>query len=162
MLIRDANTSDFDEITDIYNYYIAKTIITFEEELLTNEIMFEKYEKIIKRKLPWIVAQKDGVILGYAYAQFWNDRSAYRFSVESSIYLNPEFTGKGLGKLLYEQLLSRLKELGIKNVLGLITVPNEASIALHKNFGFEQVGKLNDVGYKFDKWLSVDIWQLKL
>lgn len=162
MLIREANVQDFEQIVNIYNHYIKNTVITFEEELITASQMVERFEKIKKTKLPWIVAQKDGEILGYAYAHFWHERSAYRFTAEPSIYLNPNSTGKGVGKILYKELISQLKDLGIKNALSLITVPNDASIALHKKFGFENVGELPDVGYKFDKWLSVAFWQLKL
>ncbi|WP_321311471.1 N-acetyltransferase family protein [Halarcobacter sp.] len=162
MLVRDANISDFDEITNIYNYYIKNTVITFEEELVSKEEMIKRFEKLKNTKLPWIVAQVDGKIVGYAYAHFWHDRSAYRFTVEPSVYLNHEFIGKGAGKILYKQLIEQLKSLGIKNLLSLITVPNEASIGLHKKFGFEKVGHLPDVGFKFDKWLCVEFWQLKL
>ncbi|QKF82350.1 GNAT family N-acetyltransferase [Halarcobacter ebronensis] len=162
MLIRDANISDFEEITKIYNYYIKETVITFEEEEIDKEEMIKRFEKIKKSGLPWLVAQKDGEILGYAYAHFWHDRSAYRFSVEPSIYLNKKFIGNGVGKALYKQLLTKLKELGIKNALGLITVPNDASIALHEKFGFKKVGELPNIGIKFDKWLNVGLWQLEM
>lgn len=162
MLIREANVQDFEQIEKIYNYYIENSVITFEEEFVTAQDMIERFKKIKNSKLPWIVAYKEAEILGYAYAHFWHERSAYRFTVEPSIYLNPKYIGNGIGKALFKELLSQLKSLGIKNALSLITVPNEASIALHEKLGFEKVGLLPDVGFKFDKWLSVGFWQLKL
>eukprot|EP01029_Cantina_marsupialis_P005966 TRINITY_DN164968_c0_g1_i2.p1 TRINITY_DN164968_c0_g1~~TRINITY_DN164968_c0_g1_i2.p1 ORF type:complete len:163 (+),score=23.02 TRINITY_DN164968_c0_g1_i2:37-525(+) len=162
MLVRDADISDFEQITKIYNYYIKETVITFEEELVNSKDMIERFEKIIKTNLPWIVVEENGDILGYAYAHFWHERSAYRFTVEPSIYLNQNHLGKGLGKILYEELINRLKKLGIKNVLSLITVPNDASLALHRKFGFEVVGRLPDIGFKFEKWQSTEFWQLRL
>lgn len=162
MLIRDADVQDFEKIAEIYNYYIKNSVITFEEELISASDMIERFEKIKSTNLPWLVAQKDGEILGYAYAHFWHERSAYRFTVEPSIYLDSKSTGKGVGKVLYKELLLQLKSLGIKNALSLITVPNDASITLHEKLGFEKVGLLPDVGFKFDKWLSVGFWQLKM
>ena len=162
MLIRDANNSDFDEITTIYNHYIENTVITFEEECVNKEEMLRRFEKLKNSKLPWIVAQKDGQILGYAYAHLWHDRSAYRYSVEPSIYLKPTFIGKGIGKALFKQLLTKIEELGMKSALSLITVPNEPSIALHESFGFKKVGLLPNIGIKFDRWLDVGLWQLEL
>lgn len=162
MLICNATIEDFEQIVKIYNYYIKNSVITFEEETISSQDMIERFEKIKKTKLPWIVAKENNKILGYAYAHFWHERSAYRFTVEPSIYLDPEFTGKGIGKVLFKELLSQLKTLKIKNALSLITVPNDASISLHEKLGFEKVGLLPDVGFKFDKWLSVGFWQLKM
>jgi len=162
MVVRMALRSDFEQITTIYNYYINQTVITFEEDEVSSKEMIKRFEKIKDTNLPWIVAEENGVILGYAYAHFWHERSAYRFTVEPSIYLDNKSTGNGVGKILYKKLIDQLKSLEIKNALSLITVPNDASIGLHKKLGFEKVGHLPDVGFKFEKWLSVEFWQLKL
>jgi len=162
MVVRAALRSDFEQITKIYNYYIEKTVITFEEDLVSSEEMINRFEKIKNSNLPWIVAEENGTILGYAYAHLWHERSAYRFTVEPSIYLDKKAIKKGIGKTLYKELFDQLRELKIKNALSLITVPNDASIGLHEKFGFKRVGHLDDVGLKFNKWLDVEFWQLKL
>lgn len=162
MKIRNIRSSDAEQITRIYNYYIQNTVITFEEDLVTSEEMNNRIEKVHQSYLPWLVIELDGKIQGYAYAAKWHERSAYRFTVETSIYISSQSTGKGLGKKLYNSLLDQLQKNGIRNVLGVIALPNEPSIALHEAFYFEKVGEFSDVGYKFDKSISVGYWQLKL
>ncbi|WP_158146602.1 GNAT family N-acetyltransferase [Vibrio fluvialis] len=162
MEIRDIQDVDIVTITEIYNRYIEQTTITFEEVPISVSKMGERVNKIRAAGLPWLVVAHEGTVVGYAYAGQWNARSAYRFTVEPSIYLSPQAKGQGWGRAVYQVLLSKLKDLGIRNVLGVIALPNEASIGLHESLGFRKVGEFSQVGYKFDRWLSVGYWQLEI
>lgn len=164
MEIRKIKFSDVEQITEIYNFYIDNTLITFEEERITPDDMRQRVEKVIKNDLPWIVLEDEegtGEILGYAYANFWHQRSAYRFTVEPSVYLAEHLKGRGYGKILYQALLEILHHKGIKNLLGVIALPNEPSVGLHESLGFKKVGEFNEVGFKFEQWVSVGYWQLQ-
>lgn len=158
-MIRDAVAGDAEAICRIYNPYIEQTVITFETEPVTAEAMSARIEQYSAR-LPWLVFEEDGALLGYAYAAKWKERSAYRHAVESSVYLAPSATGRGLGSLLYRALFHRLRALSVHAVLAGITLPNEASIALHERLGFQKVAHLREVGWKFDRWIDVGYWEL--
>lgn len=112
--------------------------------------------------LPWLVAEAEGVVAGYAYATKWRVRHAYRFSVESSVYLAPASAGQGIGTMLYRALLDRLRDGGFHLAIGGIALPNAASIALHEKLGFEKVAQFREVGFKFGRWTDVGYWQLSL
>jgi len=162
-MIRAVKNKDVTDIVTIYNYYIAETVATFEEEVITNDDMLARIEKVNASNLPWIVAEDDsGKVIGYAYAAKWRERFAYRFSVEVTVYLSPNQLCKGLGSQLYTELFSQLKARSIHSVIGGITLPNPASITLHEKFGLEQVAQFKEVGFKFDQWLDVGYWQGKL
>jgi len=159
-MIRAVEIQDAKAITGIYNYYIASTVITFEEELIgTNEIN-NRIQAVQKAKLPWLVAENEsGQVVGYAYATKWRDRFSYRFSVEVTVYLSPQHAGKGLGTLLYAELFKQLKASNIHSVIGGITLPNAASIAVHEKFGMKKVAHFTEVGFKFEQWHDVGYWQ---
>jgi len=160
-MIRPAKISDARQIVAIYNYYIENSTHTFEEDALEVSSVESKIE-FITTHLPWLVCEEEGQILGYAYATKWRVRSAYRFSVECSVYIDKNHFRKGIGKQLYESLFTILKEKDIHLVIGGITLPNEASVILHEKMGFEKVAHFKEVGFKFNKWLDVGYWQLKL
>jgi phosphinothricin acetyltransferase len=111
---------------------------------------------------PWLVYEEKGNILGYTYAHKWKERSAYRYSVETGIYLDKNFISKGIGTKLKGALLQVLKEKSIHAVMCGIALPNPASIALCEKFGFEKVAHFKNVGYKMNKWIDVGYWQLIL
>ena len=113
-------------------------------------------------RLPWLVADDRGQVTGYAYAGKWKGRCAYRFSVESGIYLDPACTGRGIGAALYRALLARLAPLGVRVVIAGISLPNPASVALHERLGFEPAGRFREVGFKFGRWIDVGYWQAVL
>jgi phosphinothricin acetyltransferase len=161
-VIRSATSSDADSIARIYNHYILNTIITFEEQTVSAQEIAGRIAEANSASLPWLVAEQDGQIVGYAYASKWKGRSAYRFSVESSAYLDPNAVGNGYGTKLYEHLFASLRECGIHLVIGGIALPNPASVALHEKFGLKKVAHFNEVGFKFEKWIDVGYWQLKL
>lgn len=159
-MIRSVFKEDAISIAEIYNHYISETIITFETEVVSPENMFDRISKIQSDELPWLVAEDDsGKVIGYAYASKWRERFAYRFSAEVTVYLSPNYSGKGIGTQLYEALFSELKLRSIHSVIGGIALPNQASVALHEKFGLEKVAHFKEVGYKFNQWLDVGYWQ---
>ena len=160
-MIRGVTESDSATIAAIYNHYIKNTIFTFEEEEVTSDEISGRIENVLSGSLPWLVAEEKGNVIGYAYATKWRIRSAYRFSVESTVYLEPNSIGKGIGSMLYSELLSVLKKTGIHAVMGGIALPNPSSIALHEKFGFKKVAQFIEVGIKFEKWIDVGYWQFK-
>lgn len=160
-MIRNALKSDADAICRIYNHYVLNTVITFEEEPLTSAEIVTRIEEY-SLELPWLVYEDENGVLGYAYASKWKGRSAYRYSVESSVYLDLSVTGRGLGSCLYEALLSHLRDRSVHVVIGGITLPNQASVALHEKFGFEKIAHFKEVGWKFGDWLDVGYWELIL
>jgi phosphinothricin acetyltransferase len=161
-VIRPATTSDSDSIARIYNHYVLNTAITFEESEVSAQQMAERISEVASASLPWLVAEQADQIVGYAYATKWKARSAYRFSVESTVYLEPSVIGQGLGSKLYGALFALLKERGIHIVIGGIALPNSTSIAFHEKFGLKKVAHFKEVGFKFNKWLDVGYWQVTL
>lgn len=159
--IRPATAADAAAICGIYNHYVEHTAISFETEPLAVEAMAARIADV-QSQFPWLVYEEQGVLLGYAYASKWKPRAAYAHSVESSVYLHQDAGGRGIGKLLYARLFEQLRPLGVHLVIGGITQPNEASVALHERMGFTRVGQFSEVGYKFGRWLDVGYWQLKL
>ena len=160
-MIRTARFSDASQIAEIYNFYILNDIATFEERPLSEMKMKKRMETVLP-DLPWLVFEEGKQVLGYAYANQWNPRSAYRYSAESSVYLRSGEAGKGIGSQLYESLLKHLRDLNFRTVIGGISLPNPASVYLHEKFGYEKVAHFKAVGYKFKKWIDVGYWQLKL
>lgn len=160
--IRTVTLNDATAIADIYNPYILNTVITFEETPVTPEEISARISSVLNLGLPYLVAEQDNKIIGYAYAGLWRTRSAYRHTVETSIYMDQQQTGKGIGLPLYKALLERIKELDIHVVLGGITLPNPVSVGLHEKLGFKKVAHFTEVGYKFGQWLDVGFWQLNL
>ena len=158
-MIRVATSQDADAIAAIYNYYIVNTVITFEEIEVNTEQMANRIEKV-SAKYPWLVYEHGGCVVGYAYASDWRERSAYRFSAESTIYLDKDHGGRGIGMTLYSELMRRLQAQGVHTVLGGIALPNAASIALHEKLGFSKTAHLQQVGFKHERWIDVGYWQL--
>lgn len=160
-MIRSATSKDAPQITDIYNYYIQNTTVTFEKTPISFHEMEDRITKT-QVKYPWLIQETDNQILGYAYATDWKPRGAYRHSVESTVYLRNGYSGNGIGTLLYAELIKRLQHLNVHTIIGGIAQPNEGSIALHEKFGFKKVAHFNEVGYKFENWVDVAYWQLIL
>ncbi len=157
--MRLATSADAVAIIAIYNHYIVNTTISFEEQPVIEAQMQERIADVLAKGLPWLVLEIDGALAGYAYATPWRARHAYRFSVETTVYLAPGQSRRGLGRQLYEELLARLTAHGCHTAIGGIALPNPASIGLHEALGYRQVACFNQVGYKFDQWLDVGYWQ---
>jgi L-amino acid N-acyltransferase YncA len=158
-LIRSAKPSDADAITRIYNQYITETVVTFETEEVSVAEMDGRIEQIQSASFPWLVAQRDGAVVGYAYAGPWHARCAYRFAAEMTVYLDPDHAGRGLGSGLYKEVLEMLADGDIHTVIGGIALPNNTSIALHEKFGFRKAAHYSEVGFKFGCWIDVGYWQ---
>ncbi len=161
-MIRPATPQDAAALCAIYNHYIDNTVITFEELRVEVEEFGLRMAKVRNAGLPWLVAESAGAPVGYAYAGPWKERSAYRFSVETSVYLAPAYTGKGWGTRLYEALFAELRKTPVHAVIGGIALPNDASIALHEKFGMRKIAHFPEVGFKFERWVDVAYWQLEL
>lgn len=159
-MIRPVLDKDICALTDIYNYYILKSVATFETEPVTVQHMNNRVSNIQSQGFPWLVMEsEDGIVIGFAYASTWKERLAYRFTAEVTIYLSPELLPKGTGTKLYTALFHSLQSTSIKTIIGCITLPNKASEKLHEKFGMDKVGHFKGVGYKFDQWLDVGFWQ---
>jgi len=161
-VIRAATVLDAASIAGIYNYYVRETVVTFDEEEVSADAMAAQIGKGIEGSLPWLVAEEEGSVIGYSYAGAWHGRCAYRFSVESTVYLDHRCTGRGTGTRLYRGLLDILRQRSMHVVVGGIALPNEASIALHERLGFSKVAHFTEVGFKFGRWIDVGYWQRML
>lgn len=158
-MIRVAKAEDAEAIVRIYNHYVLNTTITFEEEAVSAQEMANRIAEVASNCLPWLVVEQDGEVVGYAYATKWKARFAYRFSVETTVYLAPGFGGRGLGTRLYEVLMTQLREKGLHAAMAGIALPNPSSIALHEKFGMTQVAHFKEVGFKLNQWLDVGYWE---
>jgi L-amino acid N-acyltransferase YncA len=160
--IRSASERDAAEIAGIYNIYVSQTCITFETDPVQAPEMAQRIAETQASSLPWLVAEVSGRIIGYAYASKWKGRCAYRYTVESTVYLDPLHTGKGLGLRLYAALIDAIRDCSIHVIIGGIALPNDASIGLHERLGFRKVAHFEQVGFKHDRWVDVGYWQLLL
>jgi L-amino acid N-acyltransferase YncA len=160
--IRATMPADAEVLARIYNHYITATVVTFEETPITTTDMGTRLAETSSQELPWLVAQADAGVQGYAYASRWKGRCAYRHSVEVTVYIEHEATGRGLGTQLYAALFGELARGDCHVAIGGITLPNGASVALHEKVGMRKVAHFSEVGYKFGRWLDVGYWQLVL
>lgn len=158
-LVRPVEDRDAGALARIYNHYIAATVVTFETEPVTAADMAGRVSETLSASLPWLVAERAGEVVGYAYASKWKGRCAYRYSVESTVYLDPAHTGKGIGRPLYAALIDVVREASMHAVIGGIALPNAASVALHERLGFDKVAHFREVGFKQERWVDVGYWQ---
>jgi L-amino acid N-acyltransferase YncA len=161
-LIRAATAADAEALARIYNHYILNTVITFEEQAITAADMSERLDEVAASKLPWLVAERAGQVLGFAYASKWKGRCAYRYAAEVTVYLDATAPRQGLGTQLYQALFAQLRERGMHTLIGGIAQPNRASVALHEKFGMHKVAHFAQVGFKFGRWVDVGYWQVML
>jgi len=162
--IRPATPADIPDIREIYNYYVTNSVVTFDEKRWTLRQWREKFDYLAKLELPFLVAESpSGQVLGYALVQPWAGKSAYRYTVENSIYLGHAAAGKGLGRALLQALIEACEEKGIREIVAVISDKGaDASIALHEKFGFTEVGRMGRVGFKFGRWLGTVYMQKSL
>jgi phosphinothricin acetyltransferase len=158
---RIASADDAGAISGIYAPYVTDTVITFETEAPDGEEMTARIAQIGAR-FPWLVAELDGVVVGYAYASEYRTRKAYRWSVDVGVYLAPTAHRRGIGRGLYARLFELLRAQNYINAYGIITLPNAASVGLHEAMDFEPIGIYKHVGYKHGAWLDVGWWHLAL
>lgn len=159
VIIRNALPEDADALLAIYTPYVLKTPITFETEV---PALHDFKERIcsISSKYPYLVAILGNKVVGYAYASAFKGRAAYNWSVETSIYVDESFCGKGIGRILYTELENALKKQHICNACACITYPNPSSITFHESFGYQTVAHFHKSGYKFNTWHDI-IWMEK-
>jgi L-amino acid N-acyltransferase YncA len=161
VIIRPAVEDDLSDIAAIYAHEIANSVATFDLEPPTPAYW---HQRLVGQQVGdhlLVAVDTDEDVVGYAYSWSYRPRPAYRLTRETSIYLDPSVRGRGVGRQLYPALLQRMAESGVHTAVALVALPNPSSIRLHRTCGFEHVGTMREVGFKFDRWVSVE-WYQKL
>lgn len=162
-LIRPSRDDDLPAIAQLYGHHVLHGTGTFETTPPTVEEMATRRADTLAKGLPWLVAEVDGRVVGFAYGNWFKPRPAYRYSVEDSIYVAPDAVGRGLGRALLAELLLQLEARGIRKVMAVIgDSANAGSIGLHTALGFEHVGVVRSCGWKFDRWLDIVLMEKSL
>ncbi len=163
IVIEFANEQDLQAIQQLYSYHVLHGLGTFEEIPPSVDDMQQRFNKIVQNNLPYLVAKLNNKVVGYAYANYFRERSAYRFTLEDSIYIDPKYVGLGVGVKLMSELIKECKQRNILQLVALIgDSQNYASIKLHNKCGFKPAGVMKNVGFKFGKFVDVVIMQLNL
>lgn len=152
--IRLATDSDMEAMLSIYDYYVQHTSITFDHET-PSLVDFTKKIHGLQKLFPVLVYELNNKVVGYAYASLFREKKAYQWTVETTIYLSHLVTSKGIGSRLYEKLFALLQKQNIRYAIAVITIPNDESIRFHKKFGFYESGKMENIGFKMDRWWSI-------
>ncbi|MFN3304440.1 MAG: GNAT family N-acetyltransferase [Roseateles sp.] len=161
--VRPSTDADLPAIQAIYAQAVLEGTGTFETEVPAVDEMARRRAEVLGRGLPWLVAERGGKVLGYAYANYFRPRLAYRFCVEDSIYLAPAAQGQGVGRLLLAELIARCEAAGARQMLAVIgDAANAGSIGVHTALGFQHTGVLKSAGWKFGRWLDVVLMQRPL
>jgi phosphinothricin acetyltransferase len=160
-MIRLVTLEDAEAVCAIYNYYVLNTIVTFEEKPVSAAEMRERIKSVVQ-DFPWYVYEENGKITGYAFLHYYNTRSAYRFTVEDSVYVKNGRQQNGIGTRLLERLIQDAKRLGKHSIMAILGIPNDASEALHRKHGFQKMADMDELGFKFGKWASVGFWKLRI
>jgi len=162
--IRPATAADLPEVREIHTHYVRNSSVTFDAAAFTFAAWKKRFDEVQRRKLPFLVAENpSGQVLGYALVEPWNIRDRSNRVVEDSIYLGAAAGGKGLGRALMEALLDACRTVGVREVIAVIADRSaDASIRLHERLGFEEVGRMGRVGYKYDRWLGTVTMRLRL
>jgi L-amino acid N-acyltransferase YncA len=161
--IRAAREEDFERVTAIYRRHVLEGTATFEIDPPGRNEMMRRWHDVVGRRLPWLVAEAGGEVVGYGYAGVYRLRVAYRYTVEDSIYLDPGWTGRRIGRALLAQLLVDCERVGCRQMVAVIgDSANAASVGVHRALGFRDVGVLRDVGFKFGRWLDTVFMQRAL
>ncbi len=163
MLVRPAAAQDLPAIHSIYAYHVLHGLASFEEVPPPLEEMRRRYDEVTRQGLPYLVAEENGEVQGYGYCTLYRTRSAYRHTLEDSIYVKPAMQRKGIGKALLAELIARCTALNYRQVIAVIgDSANAASIAVHASLGFVRAGNLRSSGYKFGRWVDTVLMQLPL
>ena len=161
--VRDAVPADMDAVARIYSHYVLTSAATFEVEPPTPEEMVKRFDDLKSRNLPYLVAEQNGSVIGYAYGGLYRTRWGYRYTIEDSVYVDTAHVGLGVGRLLLSALISKATELGYRQMIAVIgDSANAASIALHSQLGFRVIGALPSTGRKFDRWIDSVLMQRAL
>jgi len=161
--IRKAEDSDVGAITEIYAHHVLHGTGSFEIDPPDAREMARRMADIVSRSLPYLVAESDNNIIGYAYATPYRPRFAYRFTLEDSVYVHHDHSGRGVGAALLEELIRRCKDWGCRQLVAVIgDSQNKASVRVHEKLGFQHSGVLHGVGFKFNRWIDTVFMQLPL
>ena len=158
MIIRNVLNSDIPQVVEILNHYVRNDSCTFQIDPYSVAEISEKIAEITK-VYPYIVMEEDNEVISFAYASRWREKQAYDKSAETTIYLNPQQKHRGLGKILYQELIEQLRQKNFRLLVACLTLPNPSSVRLHESLGFEKAGEFRDAGYKFNRWCDVGFWQ---
>jgi L-amino acid N-acyltransferase YncA len=163
LVVRPAQSEDMAAVAAVFEHYVLDTVITFELQPPSIQDWLGKRRDLEALGWPFLVAVVEDQVIGYAYVMPWRSKPAYRHTVENTIYLAPEHTGQGYGQRLLTELLSRARTADAREVLAVIAdTGSPASVALHRRAGFEDVGRLHNVGYKHGQWLDTVLMQSSL
>jgi phosphinothricin acetyltransferase len=163
MILRNAVDSDLDAIQRIYSYWVVHGTGSFELDPPSLEEMAKRRIDVLAKTLPYLVAEHGGSLVGYAYANWFRPRPAYRFSVENSVYVHPESRRAGVARLLMTELVTRCEQAGARQMIAVIgDSANAGSVGLHAAMGFSHIGTLRSTGWKFDRWLDTIFMQRTL
>lgn len=158
MIIRPVAAADLAAVADIYAHYVLHSTVSFEETPPSTEVMGERHAAVTGRGLPFLCAEIDGAVVGFAYAGPYGTRPAYRYTVEDSVYIAPDFHSRGVGKALLAEVIARCEALGLRQMLAVIgDSGNAGSIALHAALGFSPAGMGQSVGWKQGRWVDI-VW----
>jgi L-amino acid N-acyltransferase YncA len=161
--VRPAAVEDLEAIAGIFARYVEVSVATFEEIPPTVAQWRRRLDDLAARSLPFLVAEVGGGVVGYAYASPWRPKPAYRYTVEDTVYLAPEWTGKGLGRLLLDELLVECARVGVRQIIAVVADTGDpTSAALHYACGFVEAGRLQAVGHKHDRWVDTLLLQRDL
>jgi L-amino acid N-acyltransferase YncA len=161
MNIRVAKTDDASSLLSIYAPYVKDTAVSFETDVPSLEEFKNRIEEGLE-EYPWLVAEINDEVVGYAYSSKHRSRCAYGWSVDSSVYVSTSYQRKGIAQKLYEKLFVILEEQGAVNVFAGIALPNDGSVSFHESIGFKKIGIYKNVGYKLNRWHDVGWWQKEL
>ena len=161
--VRNLEPADMDAVTRIYAHHVLEGTGTFEEIAPSADDMRQRAEKVAALGLPWLVAEDGGAVVGYAYADRFRERTAYRYTLENSVYIDPAQFRRGIGRALLKELIARCEPLGYRQMIAVIgDSANDGSLRLHGDVGFELCGVYKKVGMKFGRWLDVVLMQREL
>ena len=161
--VRAAGPADLEAVTAIFAHYVTSTVTTFEEVPPTVADWRQRLDDLADRNLPFLVADQDGTVTGYAYASPWRPKPAYRYTVEDTVYISPARTGRGLGRALLAALLTGCEQAGARQVIAVIAdTGSDASMALHRRLGFTPAGRLRRTGFKYGCWIDTVLMQREL
>ena len=161
-VVRPARATDLAAITEIYNHYVSNSIATFDLETFSVESRSEWFAAHTQAPYQTLVAEAQGNVVGYCSAGKFRPKPAYAASVETSVYVRPERAGQGLGRALYVDLFTNLEREDLHRAYAIIATPNPTSVVLHERFGFRRVGLLQEVGFKFERFIDIEIYEKKL
>jgi L-amino acid N-acyltransferase YncA len=161
--VRAAVPADLEAVTAIFAHYVTSTLTTFEDVPPTAANWQRRLDDLAGRDLPFLVAEQEGAVCGYAYASPWRPKPAYRYTVEDTVYISPSHLGRGLGRALLAALLTGCEQAGARQVIAVIAdTGSDASVALHRCLGFTPAGRLRRVGFKHGRWIDTVLMQRDL